>query len=106
MRWIAGIAVVLAAGCGHAGSAPEVECPAIGTRVGIGLTIPDPTGISRATLDACWGDQCVTRPVVLGPETTAKETTCTNGVCGASMVPTGGPQGFADIPSLPAEPVK
>ncbi|GAB3138486.1 hypothetical protein [Amycolatopsis sp. NPDC004378] len=81
--WIA--AVVLVAGC----SAPEVACLAIGTPIGIGLTVPDPAGITRATLDACWGDQCVTRRVDLRPDDA-----------------TGGLQGFADIPGLRAEPVK
>ena len=96
----------------HRPAAPdaEVACPAIGTRVGIGLTVPDPAGITRATLEACWGDQCVTRPADLFPETAAGATTCTgtgpDGSCGVSMVPTGGLQGFADIPGLPAEPIR
>lgn len=109
MRRIPWIAVLLVAGCGQAGSG-GVACPDIGTRVGIGLSVPDPAGVTRATLDACWGDQCVTRPVDLQPETAAGPTSCTgtgpDAACGAAMVPTGGLQGFADIPGLPAEPVK
>ncbi|SEF30769.1 hypothetical protein SAMN05421837_105373 [Amycolatopsis pretoriensis] len=110
MRRIPWIAVLLVAGCGQAGSGGGVACPDIGTRVGIGLTVPDPAGVTRATLDACWGDQCVTRPVDLQPETAAGATSCTgtgpDAACGASMVPTGGLQGFADIPGLAAEPVQ
>ncbi|MEU0797837.1 hypothetical protein ABZ342_47890 [Amycolatopsis sp. NPDC005961] len=104
--WIAAL-LLLTAGCT---TTPEAACPAIGTPVGIGLTVPDPAGITRATLEACWGDQCVTRPADLFPETAAGATTCTgtgpDGSCGASMVPTGGLRGFADIPGLPAEPVR
>jgi hypothetical protein len=109
LPWIAALLLVTA-GCGQAGSGAEVACPAIGTRVGIGLTVPDPAGITRATLEACWGDQCVTRPVDLFPETAAGATTCTgtgpDGSCGVSMVPTGGLQGFADVPGLAAEPIR
>ncbi|WIY04103.1 hypothetical protein QRX60_09730 [Amycolatopsis mongoliensis] len=109
IRWIAAI-VLVTAGCGQAGSGTEAGCPAIGTPVGIGLTVPDPAGITRATLEACWGGQCVTRPVGLFPETAAGPTSCTgtgpDSSCGASMVPTGGLQGFADIPGLPAEPIR
>jgi hypothetical protein len=112
MRCVPWVVVVLAltAGCGRAGSGPEVACPAIGTRVGIGLTVPAPAGISQATLEACWGGQCVTRPVDLMPETAAGEQTCTgtgpDSACGVSAVPTGGLQGFADIPGLPAQPIR
>ncbi|WP_329053034.1 hypothetical protein OG738_09880 [Amycolatopsis sp. NBC_01488] len=103
--WTAAL-LVLAAGCGQAGSGSEVACPAIGTAVGIGLTVPDPAGITRATLEACWGDQCVTRPVGLMPETAAGATSCAAGTCGASMVPTGGLRGFADLPGLQAVPIR
>lgn len=104
--WIAAL-LLLTAGCS---ATPEVACPAIGTRIGIGLTVPEPAGITRATLEACWGDQCVTRPADLMPETAAGATTCTGtgpaDSCGASMVRTGGLRGFADIPGLPAEPIR
>ncbi|MDQ7805911.1 hypothetical protein Q5425_19385 [Amycolatopsis sp. A133] len=98
--------VAVTAGC----AGPEVACPAIGYAVGIGLSIPSPAGISRATLEACWRGRCVTNPVGLYPETAAGATTCTgtgpDSSCGTSMVPTGGLQGFASIPDLPAEPVR
>lgn len=103
--WIAAVAAI-AAGC----TGPEVACPSIGYLIGVGLSIPSPAGISRATLEACWRGHCVTRPVRLFPETGAGATTCVgagpNGSCGTSMVPTGGFRGFADIPDLPAEPVR
>jgi hypothetical protein len=107
--WIAGV-LALTAGCGQAGSGPEVACPAIGTRFGIGLTVPEPADISRATLEACWGDQCVTRPVDLMPETAAGPATCSgtgpDSACGVPAVPTGGLQGFADVPGLQAVPIR
>ncbi|MCR6489742.1 hypothetical protein M8542_43720 [Amycolatopsis sp. OK19-0408] len=83
--WLAAL-LLLTAGCS---TTPEVACPAIGTRVGIGLTVPQPAGITRATLEACWGDQCVTRPADLRPDDA-----------------TGGLQGFADVPGLQAEPIR
>lgn len=95
--------LLAAAGCG---AEPAVPCTMIGTPVGIGLSIPQPAGITRATLDACWGGRCVTRQVGLFPESAAGATTCSGGVCGASAVPTGGLHGFADVPGLPAEPVR
>jgi hypothetical protein len=111
MRSVPWLVVVLAfaAGCGGAGAGPEVACPAIGTPVGIGLAVAPAAGISHATLEACWGGRCVTRPVDLFPATAAGATTCTgtgpDSACGVSMVPTGGLHGFADLPGLPAEPV-
>ncbi|MEV7093245.1 hypothetical protein AB0M80_10385 [Amycolatopsis sp. NPDC051045] len=113
MRCVPGFVMLVAvtAGCaGTEGAGPEVACPAIGYPVGIGLSIPSPVGISRATLEACWRGRCVTVPVSLFPETSAGATTCTgtgpDGSCGTSVVPTGGLQGFAAVPDLPAEPVR
>ncbi|RSM41875.1 hypothetical protein DMA12_23295 [Amycolatopsis balhimycina DSM 5908] len=106
--WIA-LAAAVTAGCAGPGAGPEVACPAIGYVTGISLKIPTPAGISRATLDACWRGQCVTREVVLTPDTTAVASPCTGGpdsACAASMVPTGGLRGFAEVPGLPAEPVR
>lgn len=104
--WGVVLLAATAAGC----TGPEVACPDIGTPTGIGLTIANPGGITRATLEACWGDQCVTRPVDLHPDTAAGPASCTgtgpDSACGASMVPTGGLRGFADVPGLPAEPVR
>ncbi|MEV6829233.1 hypothetical protein [Amycolatopsis sp. NPDC051102] len=103
--WIA-LAVAGTAGC----AGPVTACPAIGYVTGISLTIPAPAGITRATLQACWRGQCVDRTVDLTPETTAGASTCAgtgpDSACGASMVPTGGLHGFADVPGLPAEPVR
>ncbi|MGW4061699.1 hypothetical protein ACWEGE_25710 [Amycolatopsis sp. NPDC004747] len=108
MRWVLGFAVLATAVAGCAG--PERACTAIGVPIGISLSVPAPNGVSKATLEACWRGQCVTRDVGLYPETSAGATTCTgtgpDSSCGTSMVPTGGLHGFADIPGLPAEPVK
>ena len=102
------MAVAVAAGCSGPGSV--VACPAIGYVTGISLTIPQPAGISRAKLEACWRGQCVTREVSLVPETTSAPSTCTgtgpDSACAASVVPTGGLRGFAEVPGLPAEPVR
>ncbi|MBE8517937.1 hypothetical protein ILP97_10535 [Amycolatopsis sp. H6(2020)] len=106
MRYVLGFAMLVTAGC----SGPERACTAIGVPVGFSLSVPSPNGISKATLEACWRGQCVTRDVGLYPETSAGATTCTgtgqDSSCGTSMVPTGGLHGFADIPGLAAEPVK
>ncbi|WP_410587180.1 hypothetical protein [Amycolatopsis sp. lyj-23] len=108
MHRVLGFAVLIALTAGCTG--PEVACPAIGFAVGIGLSVPSPQGISKATLEACWRGRCVTRDVGLYPETSAGATTCTgtgpDSSCGTSMVPTGGLHGFADVPDLPAEPVR
>jgi hypothetical protein len=99
--WFAGI-LLFVAGCGEA----EVPCTMIGTRAGIGLDIPSATGITRATLEACWHGQCVDAPVRLQPATAPGATTCANGVCSAPVTGTGGLQGFVDLPALTAEPVR
>ncbi|WP_410607246.1 hypothetical protein [Amycolatopsis sp. lyj-109] len=108
MHYVLGFAMLAAVTAGCAG--PERACTAIGVPVGISLSVPGSIGISKATLEACWRGQCVTREVGLYPETSAGATTCTgsglDSWCGTSMVPTGGFHGFADIPGLPAEPVK
>lgn len=101
--WLVAV-LVLAAGCGGAGEGPG--CPAIGVRVGVGLTVPPAAGISRATLEACWHGRCVTRPADLMPGTAAGSTTCATGVCSAQQTATGGLQGFVDLPGLPAEPIR
>ncbi|SEB45186.1 hypothetical protein SAMN04489727_1862 [Amycolatopsis tolypomycina] len=112
MRYLVGFAVLAAVttGCAGAGAGPEQACTAIGMPVGISLSIPSPDGVTKATLEACWRGQCVTRDLGLYPETSAGATTCTgtgpDDSCGTSARPTGGLHGFADIPGLPAEPVK
>lgn len=80
MRGVSWLAAVLALAAGCAGSAPEVACPAIGVRAGIGVSVP--SGVLRVTLEACWHGQCVTHPVGLLPDS------------------------FVDLPGLPAEPVR
>lgn len=101
--------LVVAVGCGGPAGAPgQVACPAIGTPVGISLTIPPEAvaGISVANLEACWNGQCVTRKVDLQPATAPAQTTCNGTACSAQMTSTGGLHGFADVPGLPAQPVR
>jgi len=111
MRWVVGLASVLvvAVSCGRPAGAPgEPACPAIGTPVGVSLTIPPEAvaGISVAKLEACWNGQCVTRDVDLQPATAPAQTTCDGTACSAQMTSTGGLHGFADVPGLPAQPVR
>lgn len=108
MRCVLGFSMLVAVTAGCAG--PELACTAIGMPAGISLSVPAPKGISKATLEACWRGQCVTRDVGLYPDTSAGATTCTgtgpDSSCGTSMVPALGFHGFADLPGLPPEPVR
>jgi hypothetical protein len=80
--------------------------------VGVGLDIPAPVAskISSATMEVCWAGNCVARQVELHPSSGPGETGCAGGsptsVCSAQMTATGGKNGFADIPGLPATPVR
>jgi hypothetical protein len=78
--------------------------------VGIDLSPGIAAKVSGATLLACWAGGCTTRKVELEPSTATGPTTCTgdkpSNVCSASMTPTGGKHGFADLPGLPAAPVR
>ncbi|WP_211304864.1 hypothetical protein [Umezawaea tangerina] len=94
---------------GACGSEPEVGCTMIGTPVGIGLDVAMPE-VRTATMQVCWDDKCVDPVVELHPSSSAGPQTCTGTAptdsCGVSVVPTGGRNGFADVPDLPTAPVR
>ena|SRR5438067_3106055 len=113
MRTVLGLVllVAFAAGCGRPAGSESQGCSEFGVPPGISLTVPAAvTGISRATLEACWAGRCVSRQVDLLPATTAGGTTCSStgpdGVCSARMVPSGDLTGFTEVPGLPAAPVQ
>jgi len=116
MRMSAVLALALATvtGCGSpagAAGSPGVVCTEIGARVGIGVDVAAPLGgrAGQATLVVCWNGTCRTRTVQLMPSTVAGDTTCAGerpeDVCSAPAHATGGRNGFADLPDLPALPV-
>jgi hypothetical protein len=114
MRVLPLLAMLLAAvtACGApAGSGGEVACTAIGTPVGIGIDVsPHADKADSATLVACWQAGCTTRTVRLYPTSGDGTTTCTgdkpSDSCSVGQIPTGGKDGFADLPGLPASPVR
>jgi hypothetical protein len=115
MRRLPLLGLLVVAGCGSpAAVGGGGECTAIGARVGVSVDVAArSTGPAAggATLEACWADVCRTYPVELSPSTTAAGTTCQDtarpdAVCSAEVRETGGKQGFADIPDLPARPVR
>jgi hypothetical protein len=105
--------LVAATACGSpAGSAGLPACTNIGTPLGVGIDLQPAIAakVSGATLVACWAGDCTTRKVELYPSTAAGPTSCTgdkqSDACSAQMTPTGGKHGFADLPGLPAAPVR
>jgi hypothetical protein len=106
-------ALAAATACGSpAGSAGSLACTEIGTLIGIGIDLSPLVAarVDGATLVACWAGNCTTRTVKLYPTSGAGTTRCTgdkpSDSCSALQTPTGGKQGFADLPGLPASPVR
>jgi hypothetical protein len=106
---LAAITTLTACGSGI-GSGGGIACPGSAIRKGISLDI-DPAyapKVGSATLTSCWGGVCTDSPMDLMPSSTSSALPCTgtgpDAVCGAAAVPTGGKNGFADLPDLPAEP--
>jgi hypothetical protein len=111
MRALPLLALLLAAttACGSpAGSGGGQTCTAIGPLVGVGIDLQPAAAakVSDATVVACWSGACVTRAVELRPSTAAGPETCTGDNCSVRAAPTGGKQGFADLPGLPSAPVR
>lgn len=104
-------ALAAVAGCGALGPGAEKACPAIGARAGIGLDIAAGSAAKadKAKLKTCWGSACVDPTIVLNPSSTSSALPCTgtgpDAACGAQAVPTGGKNGFFDLPTLPLEPI-
>jgi hypothetical protein len=105
------LAFVLAAAtaCGSpAGTGGGQICTAIGTLVGVGVDVQPVIAakVGDVALTACWSGTCVDRTVQLRPSTAAAQQTCVGDTCSAHMIPTGGKNGFADLPGLPSTPVQ
>lgn len=85
-----------------------VACTAIGAPVGVSVDVQHPDVVS-GTIEVCWDGSCATPALELYPSTKAAETTCTgtgpDDSCGTRMEPTGGKNGFASLPELPARSV-
>jgi hypothetical protein len=99
------LAVVAVSGC-----APEHACTAIGTPVGVSVTVAAPIapGVRSAELEVCWSGTCRHPALTLYPGTAAVPDTCPtapDAPCGARMTSTGTLTGFADVPDLPRTPV-
>jgi hypothetical protein len=103
-------ALIALTACGSAVEAGGgAICTERATRVGIGLDIAPPLAqrVAAATMTVCWDGVCSTPLVELAPATTAQPANCTdNGTgpdmaCSASVTPTGGKHGFADLGNLP-----
>jgi hypothetical protein len=111
MRILVLLALALLTACG-AQARSGWACTAIAVPVGIGVEIAPSVAARFASLslDVCWNGSCHTYPVALSPSTTAVDSTCTgtgpDDACTAHMRETGGKNGFADIPDLPAGPVQ
>ena len=78
--------------------------------VGIDLEPAVAAKVNSVTLVLCWPGTCATRAVELFPSASAGPTSCTgdkpSGSCSARTTATGGKHGFANLPGLPAEPVR
>ncbi|WP_410658434.1 hypothetical protein [Amycolatopsis sp. lyj-112] len=99
--------------CGQSsGSGEGKQCPAMALMEGISLDVPPEAvaGISRASMELCWGGKCVTEAVELFPASKSEDQGCTSdepdGVCSAQAVPTGGKYGSVPVQGLPFTPVK
>ncbi|MFD8499785.1 hypothetical protein [Amycolatopsis sp. NPDC059657] len=105
---VSALVLVAVTACGASGSGGP-ECTAIGASAGVGIELaPEVAGpITGGQMEVCWDGHCLTRELTLTPSTKTGATTCTNsGVCSAEAVPTGGKNGFADVPGLPVADVK
>ncbi|WP_380642702.1 hypothetical protein [Saccharothrix lopnurensis] len=103
---VTALALALASGCG--GEAAH-DCTLIGTAVGIAIDVRHP-GVGDVAIEVCRDGSCATPVVVLHPSDRVGETTCSgtapDDTCGARSEPTGERSGFAQVPDLPAEPVR
>jgi hypothetical protein len=100
------VALSVLAACGSPARS-GAECSLVGGRTGVALEIRPPlaAAVGRATMKVCHDGACHTSAVALEPSTTTRPGGCVDGVCSAEAVRTGGRQGFAEVPGLPAEPV-
>lgn len=106
------VALAAVTACGSQIGTGERPCTAIGARQGVGLRIEPPYArrVAGAEMKVCWNGRCRTVETRLEPATAALPGKCPDGgpdtACGATMSPTGGKTGFADVPDLPKAPVQ
>lgn len=100
------LAAVLLLTCAACGG--EVECTAIGTPVGVGVTVRAPLAAraQEAEVEICWDGSCRRARIELLAGTRASGQDCSGGTCAATAVPTGDKHGFAGVAGLPARPVE
>lgn len=91
-----------------AGCAQERVCTAIGTPVGVGVTVKAPLAsrVADAAVEVCWAGQCRRPRLELMPSTGAAPQTCDGDVCGARATSTADQHGFATVTGLPKSPVR
>lgn len=97
-------AVSLAA-CSSVG---QTVCTEIGAPTGVGITV-DATIAEQVSdelvVEVAWGDEVVEANVLLYPSTSAVDDGCSgdepDASCSATVQPTGGKSGFADVNELP-----
>ncbi|WP_158886694.1 hypothetical protein [Amycolatopsis anabasis] len=99
----------LATACGApAGAGDGHPCTEIGTPVGISIDIAAPLAdrARAVNVTVCWAGSCQAPRVDLFPSSEAGQSGCAGEVCSAQARPTGAKHGFADVPGLPASPVR
>ncbi|MEV0383799.1 hypothetical protein [Nonomuraea sp. NPDC050643] len=108
-RTAANTAALLAALLFAAGCSNERPCTAIGTPVGVGVQVEGALAdkAQTAVMEVCWDGACRQARTDLQPSTQAVEQTCPEGdSCSATMAPTGGKHGFANVAGLAKRPVE
>ncbi|HEX5543482.1 MAG TPA: hypothetical protein VFX60_18340 [Micromonospora sp.] len=106
------VALMLTTLVGCATDAKTRECPLIGVRTGIGITIAAAVAerVDTVQITVCWDGSCRTRQVTLYPGSRTADDGCTgsgpDAVCSARAEPTGEKTGFADLAGLPPSPVE
>nr|WP_055505805.1 hypothetical protein [Nonomuraea pusilla] len=102
------VAAALAGAALLSGCRQDLACTAIGTPVGVALTVEPPIAARARTADlsVCWDDSCRTPPMDLLPATRAGAQTCAGDSCSVPVEPTGGKHGFAAVEGLPKRPVR
>ena len=105
--WPLGV-LLLATACGAIDAGGGTACTLIGAATGVTVDVEHPDAVS-ATIEVCWDGSCATPALELYPSSRAGETTCTGtspeDSCSSRAEPTGGRNGFASLPELPAKPV-
>ncbi|MFC5829278.1 hypothetical protein [Nonomuraea insulae] len=96
-------ALLLTAGCSE-----EVMCTAIGTPVGVGVTVKGRLAAEAgsAVMEVCWDGACKQARAELYPSSRAGQESCSGDTCSVTAVPTEDKHGFGDVAGLPKRPVE